>query len=162
MLFRACPEGEYEPGKTYYGGKANWVYTNALDCIVYTGGGLTSALCEVRLEGGAVEMTVVRVLTAEERCAEWTGVFVSDDGIQMWFRNGQLHREEDLPAIYDHGDQAWYRDGLRHRPPHSHLRNRRTKVVARWAAAQGGWPGGGFRNRRNAGMVLERRLYKIR
>jgi len=124
MLFLACADDENEPGKTYDSRKTNSAYANPLGCIT-PGVGLPAALLEVRLEGvvsrygddtvTGENMTVVRVLTAEERCAEWTGVYVRENGIQLWFRNGQLHREEDLPAIYDHGDQAWYRDGLRHR-----------------------------------------------
>lgn len=35
---------------------------------------------------------------------------------KQWFRNGQLHRDDDLPAkMYDNGDKEWYRYGLLHR-----------------------------------------------
>ena len=112
MLFKACAEGEYEPGKTYYGRGAERVHANALGCIER---GLT-ALVEVRLEGVAGEnMAVVRVFTAKERCAEWTGVYAREDAIQLWFRDGQLHREEGPATVYPNGDQWWYRDGQLHR-----------------------------------------------
>jgi len=122
MHFKACAEGEHKPGKTYYGRDAGWVGANALGCII-PGVGPTTTLLEVRLEGvticvgGAVtgkEMTVVRVLTAEERCASWTGTFGSEDGMQLWFRDG--HLEEDLPAVvWANGGQAWYQNGQVHR-----------------------------------------------
>jgi len=110
MLFQACAEGKYQPGRTYHKQRAERVYANALGCIER---GLT-ALVEVRLEGK--KMTVVRVLAAEERCAAWTGVLVRYDGAQLWYRNGQLHREGDLPAfVWANGYQKRLRNGQLHR-----------------------------------------------
>ena len=38
------------------------------------------------------------------------------DGTQKWYRDGQLHRDGDQPAVvYVSGTQYWYRDGRRHR-----------------------------------------------
>jgi len=110
MLFKACPEGNYQPGTTYHKRRKEGVYANALGCIEC---GLP-ALVEVRLEGVTQEkMTVVRVLTAEERRAAWTGVYVREDGIQLWFRNGQLHREEGPAAVWPNGTRRWFLNGVR-------------------------------------------------
>lgn len=39
-----------------------------------------------------------------------------NDGTQMWFQHGRLHRENDLPAIiYCDGTKEWWFNGLRHR-----------------------------------------------
>ena len=43
------------------------------------------------------------------------GIFNSN-GNQAWFKNGQLHRDNDLPAvIHINGTQKWYQDGKLHR-----------------------------------------------
>jgi len=126
MLFKPCAEGEHEhePGKTYHVRDAGWVYTSALRSITPKVRP-PAALLEVRLEGVTIcvgggvigkQMTVVCVLTAEEKSAAWTGVLAREDGTQEWYRNGQLHGEGDLPAIvWANGDRVWYRNGLRHR-----------------------------------------------
>lgn len=37
-------------------------------------------------------------------------------GVQYWYQNGYLHRDNDLPAIiYPNGIQEWYQNGKRHR-----------------------------------------------
>ena len=37
-------------------------------------------------------------------------------GNQYWYKNGHLHRDNDLPAsIYPDGSQFWYQNGQRHR-----------------------------------------------
>ena len=37
-------------------------------------------------------------------------------GTQYWFQNGEIHRDNDLPAaIYSNGHQYWYQNGLKHR-----------------------------------------------
>jgi len=123
MFFKACAEGEYEAGKTYEQ-PARYVYVNALRCIT-PGVAPLSALMEIRLEGiiflhgeavSGKKKTVVRMLPSEERCAAWTGVLVGRDGTELWYQNGQLHREKDLPAIVcTDGHRAWYRNGDRHR-----------------------------------------------
>jgi len=34
------------------------------------------------------------------------------NGDKMWYKNGKLHRENDLPAIeYKNGDRVWFIDG---------------------------------------------------
>jgi len=78
---------------------------------------------EVRLEGKirrdgdadtGEKMTIVRRLTAAERCAVWTGVLVRENG--KWFVAGYVHREGDLPAvILANGTEQWCRYGQRHR-----------------------------------------------
>jgi hypothetical protein len=41
---------------------------------------------------------------------------VDPDGSQRWFKNGNLHRDDDLPAsIWADGSKFWYKDGERHR-----------------------------------------------
>ena len=41
---------------------------------------------------------------------------IHEDGTQIWFFNGRLHRENDKPAvIYPEEYQAWYFNGRRHR-----------------------------------------------
>jgi len=121
MLFKGCAEGEYEPGRTYHDRNACHVFANALYCACMSAA--ETVLAEVRIEGviapsfGAItgkEMTVVRKLTPEERCAAWTGVLVRKDGAQLWYRNGQLHRE-DGPAAVSGVYRAWHRNGQLHR-----------------------------------------------
>jgi len=37
-------------------------------------------------------------------------------GTQFWFKNGEMHRDKDLPAIiFYNGTQYWYKNGLIHR-----------------------------------------------
>jgi hypothetical protein len=79
-------------------------------------------------------MTIVKILTPEEKSAACTGIllsystrteFVNVDAIlpthcavsQYWYRDGLLHRDNDLPAItLNHGmGMYWYRDGVLHR-----------------------------------------------
>jgi len=121
MLFKACAEGRYEAGKTYER-PVNFVFVNALRCIPLTPGvAPPRALWEIRPEGKIIragdtvtgqKTTAVRMLTSEERCAAWTGVLVRETGAQIWYRNGQLHREGDLPAMtHRNGDQSWYCNG---------------------------------------------------
>jgi len=41
---------------------------------------------------------------------------IDENGTEQWYRNGELHRDGDLPAIiYATGSKAWYRDGKQHR-----------------------------------------------
>ena len=41
---------------------------------------------------------------------------VRKNGDKQWYVNGRLHRENDLPAIENsYGDKFWYRHGIRHR-----------------------------------------------
>jgi len=41
---------------------------------------------------------------------------IHHNGKQEWFKNGSRHRDNDLPAIiYDDGTQSWYQNGLCHR-----------------------------------------------
>jgi len=38
------------------------------------------------------------------------------NGTQKWYRDGELHRDGDLPAeIWANGSQRWYREGVMHR-----------------------------------------------
>ena len=125
MLFIACAEGEHEPGQTYYGREAGRARVNALSFFDTPLATPPTALLEVRFEGvrsrsyeavTGEHMTVVRRFTPKERCAAWTGVFGREGGYQAWYRNGQKHREGDLPAgIYPNGDRVWYQNGQRHR-----------------------------------------------
>ena len=42
--------------------------------------------------------------------------FTRSFGICSWYKNGELHRDGDLPAvIWHHGSKEWYRYGKRHR-----------------------------------------------
>lgn len=48
-----------------------------------------------------------------------------DNGDRWWYWNGQLHRDNDLPAyISNDGRQGWYQNGIQHRgddkPTHVH------------------------------------------
>jgi len=38
-------------------------------------------------------------------------------GVQYWFKNNKLHRDNDLPAVirYNNKEQYWYKNGLQHR-----------------------------------------------
>ena len=37
-------------------------------------------------------------------------------GEKIWYKNGLIHRDNDLPAImYISGSQYWYKNGLQHR-----------------------------------------------
>lgn len=39
-----------------------------------------------------------------------------DDGSRRWYRNGELHRDNDLPAAIDYnGSCFWYQNGKLHR-----------------------------------------------
>ena len=39
-------------------------------------------------------------------------------GIQYWCQNGKFHRDGDLPAMIDSkGNRAWYKEGKLHRDP---------------------------------------------
>jgi len=41
---------------------------------------------------------------------------IFDDGYSMWYANGQMHRNNDLPAItHTNGDRYWCQYGLKHR-----------------------------------------------
>ena len=41
---------------------------------------------------------------------------LDSNGFQLWYKEGKIHRDGDLPAIiYSYGDQAWYKDGKIHR-----------------------------------------------
>lgn len=40
---------------------------------------------------------------------------IYSDGSCQWYRNGLLHRDNDLPAINNHIFQVWYQNGKRHR-----------------------------------------------
>jgi antitoxin component YwqK of YwqJK toxin-antitoxin module len=41
---------------------------------------------------------------------------VDDEGNQHWFKNGKLHRDNDLPAIiWASGNLEWYKNGKLHR-----------------------------------------------
>ena len=40
---------------------------------------------------------------------------IYNNGTQYWFQNGLCHRENDLPAAISNGTQLWYKNGLRHR-----------------------------------------------
>ncbi len=41
---------------------------------------------------------------------------IYDHGTKYWFKNGKLHRENNLPAIeYDNGDKEYYVNGNLHR-----------------------------------------------
>ena len=37
------------------------------------------------------------------------------DGTQVWYRNGQQHREDGPARVWPDGTQAWYRNGQLHR-----------------------------------------------
>jgi hypothetical protein len=41
---------------------------------------------------------------------------VNEKGDKIWYKNGQIHRDGDLPAIeYANGDREWYKNGQRYR-----------------------------------------------
>ena len=41
---------------------------------------------------------------------------ISSTGTKKWYLNGQLHRDDDLPAVaYKNGSECWYIRGTRHR-----------------------------------------------
>ena len=42
--------------------------------------------------------------------------FIYSDGTKCWYKNNQLHRDNDQPAIiYSSGSKHWYKNGQRHR-----------------------------------------------
>jgi len=54
-----------------------------------------------------------QLVLKEENDIKEIGTFY---GIRYWYKNGNLHRDNDLPAaIYPDGTQAWYQNGLCHR-----------------------------------------------
>jgi len=59
-------------------------------------------------------MTIVGVLGRERRHAASTGVVYWRDG-ELWLRDGQTHRDDDLPAIIRPGSKEWCREGNLHR-----------------------------------------------
>jgi len=41
---------------------------------------------------------------------------IKNDGYQCWYKNGKLHRDNDLPAIITPNEKKyWYKNGVRHR-----------------------------------------------
>jgi len=49
----------------------------------------------------------------EENNIQEIGTF---DGSRYWYKNGEIHRYNDLPAIiYHNGRQEWWRNGFKHR-----------------------------------------------
>jgi len=48
-------------------------------------------------------------------CFDFFGRFYCLDGIQMWFKNGLPHRDNDLPAIIRDDRKEWRQNGLLHR-----------------------------------------------
>jgi antitoxin component YwqK of YwqJK toxin-antitoxin module len=41
---------------------------------------------------------------------------ITSDGKQYWYKNGERHRDGDLPAtIYPNGTKTWYKNGTLHR-----------------------------------------------
>jgi hypothetical protein len=41
---------------------------------------------------------------------------INNTGDQFWYKNGERHRDNDFPAvIFSNGDQLWYQDGMLHR-----------------------------------------------
>ena len=52
---------------------------------------------------------------------------IREDGSKHWYQNGQLHRDNDLPAIiWDDGTQFWYKHGKLY-----HNRNKPTAILAK-------------------------------
>lgn len=44
------------------------------------------------------------------------GKYIDKNETIKWYKNGKLHRDDDLPAvIWKEGTQEWYQHGLRHR-----------------------------------------------
>jgi len=42
--------------------------------------------------------------------------FINEYNNKFWYKNGQSHRDKDLPAmVYSDGDMAWFKNGLSHR-----------------------------------------------
>ena len=39
------------------------------------------------------------------------GMHVDEDGLKLWFKDGQLHREDGPAAIWADGAKAWFKDG---------------------------------------------------
>ena len=49
-------------------------------------------------------------------CDNGETLFLAIDGTKEWYKNGLLHRDEDLPAIeYAGGYKSWWKDGKLHR-----------------------------------------------
>ena len=41
---------------------------------------------------------------------------IDGQGTILWTKNGELHRDDDLPAVeYEYGTKLWYKDGVKHR-----------------------------------------------
>ncbi len=43
------------------------------------------------------------------------GLHIDADGMQRWFKEGKLHREDGPAIIYPDGRQWWYKEGEWHR-----------------------------------------------
>ncbi len=44
------------------------------------------------------------------------GLIVDSEGNKIWYKNGKLHRNKDLPAVeYANGNKYWYKNGELHR-----------------------------------------------
>ena len=53
------------------------------------------------------------IVVSEEQLAV---LLLAYKGAQFWYKNGHLHRDNDLPAaIYADGSQMWYQNGIKHR-----------------------------------------------
>ena len=96
---------------------------NILNCLEYYG--TDSRFCEVLIgeksiteKGKTVtsRITLVREIVGDELKNLLTGKVTFFRGITLWYKDGKLHREGDLPAIERYnGTKEWFKEGKRHR-----------------------------------------------
>lgn len=69
-------------------------------------------LCSVMVERGAKWHPDLKSWVEQEGNR---GLITVLDGMQLWLRNDQLHRDDGPAVVYSDGEQQWYQNGLLHR-----------------------------------------------
>ena len=77
--------------------------------------------CQVEILGDIVNdsrkiaTNKIRIIKRLDLSKELNGNFIDSNGSQFWYKNGELHRDVDQPAIIYNGSQGWYKNGELHR-----------------------------------------------
>lgn len=126
----SCQGFRFVIGKTYRAKRRIIMCENgfhccnqAIECLKYYKP--PYRLCEVSIgsenytEGDKTvtrEITIVREIVDDEFKSLLTGHVTNFDGVKYWYKDGLLHRENDLPAIEcPCGHKEWYIQGKLHR-----------------------------------------------
>ncbi len=65
---------------------------------------------EIDIEQWKKENIKAEKIVTDDECE------ISSNGTKRWYKDGKLHRDNDLPAIVYHtGSKLWYKNGFRHR-----------------------------------------------